>query len=89
MLIHSIELCNKLGLHTRASMQLINTAGRFASDIRIGYKEQWVDAKDILSVMALGARYQSSIEIKAMGEDEAEAIAALITLVQNRFGEDE
>lgn len=89
MQLQSIQIINKLGLHARASMALINTAGQFASDIRIGYQNRWVDAKDILQVMALGASCGTIIEIKTMGEDENEAMLALVSLVQSRFGESE
>lgn len=85
----SIKIINKLGLHARASMALINTASQFSSDIRISYQNRWVDAKDILQVMALGASCGATIEIKAMGDDEDAALQAVIKLIQSRFGESE
>jgi phosphotransferase system HPr (HPr) family protein len=40
-----------------------------------------VDAKSLLSVLALGARRGTSLRLRAEGEDAAAAIAALTTTI--------
>ena len=46
-----------------------------------------VNAKSILSVLTLGANQGARIFIEATGDREAEALKALVELVNNNFGE--
>jgi phosphocarrier protein HPr len=89
MLKKKLTILNKLGLHARASMKLINIANRFQSEITIHYEDYEVDAKDILGVMTLGASQGTEIELIISGEDEAAALEKISELIQNRFGEGE
>jgi len=89
MRIEKIIIQNKLGLHARASMKLINVAGRFQSDIFIQHDKIKTDAKDILNVMSLAANKGTEIEIITEGPDEDQAMDAIIALIKDRFGEEE
>jgi phosphocarrier protein HPr len=89
MIKKNITLCNKLGLHARASMKLINTAERFSSNITILYKNREVDATDIMALMALTAPCGTALEFCVKGDDENNAMTAIETLIINRFGENE
>jgi phosphocarrier protein len=84
-----ILIINKLGLHARASTKLTQTASQFKSDIWIERNGRRVNAKSIMGVMMLAASKGSSVSLEATGEDEAVAMEALITLINNRFGEPE
>lgn len=88
MIRKTITLINKLGLHARAAMKLINTASRYQSSVLVGFNKREVDAKDIICVMVLGAACGSDIDLIADGPDEQEAITALEELINNRFGEE-
>ncbi|MBS0350024.1 MAG: HPr family phosphocarrier protein [Proteobacteria bacterium] len=87
MLIKKLIILNKLGLHARASMKLINLAARFQSSVVIRYQEYEADAKDIINVMALGAAQGSEIELITSGADENSAMEKISELINNRFGE--
>jgi phosphocarrier protein HPr len=89
MLKKKLSVTNKLGLHARASMKLINLACRFESDIYLQIAENKADAKDILAVMSLGAAKGAEIEISVSGADEEEALNKISELFLNRFGESE
>jgi phosphocarrier protein len=84
-----ILIINKLGLHARASTKLTQTASQFKSDIWIERNSRRVNAKSIMGVMMLAASKGSTVSLEATGEDEAVAMEALITLINNRFGEPE
>jgi phosphocarrier protein HPr len=84
-----IEIINKLGLHARASSKLTQTASQFKSEIWIEKNERKVNAKSIMGVMMLAAGKGSVIGLQADGADEAEAIAALVALINDYFGEGE
>lgn len=89
MLKKTIVIKNKLGLHARASMKLINVAGRFESDVIIKYGNAEVNAKSIMNVMALAASKGAEIQLFTNGPDEQEAMDAVSELIENRFDEDE
>lgn len=89
MLDLKITIINKLGLHARAAAKLINTTTRFSSDIRILKEGREVDGKSIMSVMMLAASKGTELTITANGTDQADAITAIATLINNRFDEEE
>jgi phosphocarrier protein len=84
-----VEIVNKLGLHARASAKLTQTAARFASDVWVSRNGRRVNAKSIMGVMMLAAGKGSRIAIETAGADAEEALAALVTLIENRFDEGE
>lgn len=83
----TITLHNGLGLHARPASLFVQTANRFPADIRVEKDGREVSAKGILGLLSLGAKQGSTITIKAVGEQEAEAVTALADLVE--FGFDE
>ena len=83
------DIINKLGLHARAAAKLTQLAGRFKSDIWLSRNGQRVNAKSIMGVMMLAASKGSSIRVETSGEDENEALQALLDLIGNCFGEGE
>lgn len=89
MIRQEIEIINKLGLHARASTKLTQIAAQFASQIWIGRNNRRVNAKSIMGVMMLAASKGSKVTLEADGEDETAAMAALVALINDRFGEGE
>ncbi|MCH9644932.1 MAG: HPr family phosphocarrier protein [Gammaproteobacteria bacterium] len=89
MISQKIKIRNKLGLHARAAMKLIDLAGRYQSHIDICFADKIADAKDILNVMTLGASIGSEIQLQVDGSDEKQAMKALCDLINDRFGEPE
>lgn len=48
-----------------------------------------INAKSIMGVMMLAAGKGSTVSIETSGPDEAEAMAALLALIADHFGEGE
>lgn len=84
-----VEIINKLGLHARASTKMTQTASQFKSEIWLERNNRRVNAKSIMGVMMLAASKGSKVAVEASGPDEAEALEALVALINNRFGEPE
>jgi phosphocarrier protein len=84
-----VEIVNKLGLHARASAKLTQTASRFAAEVWLSRNGRRVNAKSIMGVMMLAAGKGSRIAIETDGSDADEALAALVSLIEDRFGEGE
>jgi phosphocarrier protein len=78
-----------LGLHARASAKLTKIAGAFPCQVWVSKGERRVNAKSIMGVMMLAAGIGSEIEIETDGEQEAQAMEALLGLLADKFGEGE
>lgn len=87
MIRTTLTISNRLGLHARASAKLTKLAGGFASDLHLARNGRRVNAKSIMGVMMLAAGPGSEVELEADGADEADAVAAIRALVDDRFGE--
>ena len=88
MIRHQITIQNKLGLHTRAAAKLVDIAKKYASHIELIYRDRVVDAKSIMGVITLGAQKDNILDVIITGQDEQEALNAIIKLVNDKFGED-
>jgi Phosphotransferase System HPr (HPr) Family len=69
---------NKVGLHARPASLFVKKAKEYSSKISIAANGEEVDGKSMLSVLTLGAVKGTLIVIKADGDDEKEAVDALI-----------
>ena len=82
-------ISNKLGLHARASAKLTKLAGSFPCEVWIAKGERRVNAKSIMGVMMLAAGIGSEVELETHGDQEQEAMDALLALIADKFGEGE
>ena len=89
MLLQDALIINKLGLHARASAKLTQLASSFKSEVMLSRNNRRVNAKSIMGVMMLAAAKGTTISIETDGADEAEAMRALVALINNYFGEGE
>ncbi len=83
----TVQIINKHGLHARPAAEIVKTAGKFQSEITIVREDLEVNGKSIMGVMMLAAECGATITLKATGPDEAEAVEALVALVEAKFGE--
>ena len=84
---------NNVGLHARPASLFVQEAAKYTSDINVycqdpeTKEDRNANAKSILSVLTLGVFQGTEITITATGEDEEKAVAALVALVKDNFGE--
>jgi phosphocarrier protein len=83
----TITVINKLGLHARASAKLTKLAGSVPCRVWISRGERRVNDKSIMGVMMLAAGMGTDIEIETVGDQEKEALDALLALINDKFGE--
>ena len=76
-----VTLPDDVDLHARPAANFVRTAMRFSAKVSLGVGDREVDAKSLLSVLALGARRGTSLRLCAEGEDAATAVSALATTV--------
>ena len=89
MLQQDAVIINKLGLHARASAKLTQLASGYNCEVMLSRNNRRVNAKSIMGVMMLAAAKGTTIRIETDGADEAEAMQALLALINNHFGEGE
>ncbi len=89
MIRREVEIVNKLGLHARAAAKLVTEASRFDCEVQLWKAEQQVNGKSIMGVMMLAAGQGSRLLLVTDGADEEAAMAALVHLIGDRFGEPE
>lgn len=73
------------GIHARPAGQLVKMAGEYPCKVTIAKDGREVDAKRIMGVMSLGAKQGHVVTIKADGEKEDEAIAALESFMKENL----
>jgi len=90
MIRELVEVRNRLGLHARAAAQLVQTASRFSSDIRLSREgcQPSTDSKSILQILMMAAAQGTRLVVSIEGKDEREAGETLRRLFENKFGEE-
>lgn len=83
-----VQMRNKRGLHARASAKFVTTASQFDAAIEVTKDGSSVCGTSIMGLMMLAAALGDEIEISASGIGEDLALAALVQLVEDKFGED-
>lgn len=85
----SFTICNRRGLHARASAKFVKCAETFQSEITVSKDGQTVGGTSIMGLMMLAAAPGCRIDVSACGPDAGEALDALAILVEGGFGEDD
>lgn len=61
--------------------QIVQTACAYKSVINFEVNDKHVNAKSIMGVMALASQNASEFRVSADGEDEADAVKAMVQLI--------
>lgn len=87
----TLEVTSRLGLHARAAANLVRVAERFRSKLTLRRPEGGpeADAKSILDILTLAASYGTRLKLVAIGDDENEALEAIVGLFSRAFDENE
>ncbi len=87
-LCQRVTICNKKGLHARASARFVRTAECYDAEVSVVKDGISVDASSIMGLMMLGAGPGSTVFITARGTQAREALESLVDLVNCGFDED-
>lgn len=88
-IVRVLEICNKKGLHARASAKFVQTVERFDADVKVTRGGETVGGNSIMGLMMLGAGPGSTITVQASGKDAESVIDAIESLIGGRFDEDD
>jgi phosphocarrier protein HPr len=88
-IVRVLEICNKRGLHARASAKFVQTVEKFDAEVWVTRGTETVGGTSIMGLMMLAAGPGATITVEASGADAAQVIEALAALVSGRFTEQE
>ena len=81
MIERQIAIGHRMGLHARAAAKLVQLTRRYESEItlhrNVSGDQREADARSILSLLLLAAGHGSTVEVRANGKDEAEAVECI------------
>lgn len=81
----TFKILNEEGMHARPAGAFVKVASGFKSAVTISANGMTKNAKSIMGIMSLGLQKDSEIRITTTGEDEAELMQSLETLINNKF----
>jgi phosphocarrier protein HPr len=87
--VRVLTICNRKGLHARASARFVQTVEKFDAEVRVMRGGEVVGGTSIMGLMMLAAAPGTKITVEATGKEAAEVIEALAALIDSRFGETE
>jgi phosphocarrier protein len=86
----TVTIANQRGLHARASAKFVNAVANLPPEVCVKVSKDGFTAAggSILGLMMLGAARGDAIEIAVTGDGAEAALAKLVGLVVDGFGED-
>lgn len=88
-----VTLRNKRGMHARAAAKFASAAQEFNAEIKVTSHnevcQETVIGDSIMELLLLGSACGEDISISARGSDAEQALATLVNIVENLFGEGE
>ena len=88
MIERMVTIKNRAGIHARPAALLVQTASRYKSKIFIEKEQDRINGKSIMGIITLGAGYDTILKLIVEGEDEGDAVDALVRLFDSKFEED-
>ncbi len=83
-----VLITNRRGLHARASAKFVTIASSLPAQITVAKDGSEVTGTSIMGLMMLGAAMGDSIVISAAGDGAEESLGKLVSLVEDKFGEE-
>ena len=87
MVSQKVVIKNPTGLHLRPAGNLCKEAMQFKSLITFSFRETTANAKSVLSVLGACVKCGDEITLTCNGEDEEEAMKALVAAIESGLGE--
>lgn len=87
MVSQEIKVTNPTGLHMRPAAYFVKGITPFKSEVRIHYDDKVINGKSLMVMMSAAIKSGSDIVVECEGEDEAEALAKAIEMIESGLGE--
>ncbi len=87
MVSQQLTLTNPQGFHMRPASVFASAMGKYKSSVTIKFNGSDYNAKSLLNIIAACIKCGSEIEVICSGEDENEALAEAVELIEGGLGE--
>lgn len=87
MIKKKVTITNPTGLHLRPAGIFCNMASRYHCKVTFEYDNISANAKSVLSVLGACIKKGDEIELTCEGEDEEEAMRAMVEAIEGGLGE--
>jgi len=87
MIMRTVQIVNRKGLHARASAKLAKLAADLPTTVTIEHESETADARSIMDLLCLGAAIGSSLTLSAQGDGAEQALDRVAALIMDGFGE--
>ena len=87
MVSQKVKIKNPTGLHLRPAGILCQEAMQYKSLVTFHYRGNTANAKSVLSVLGACIKFGDEIEFVCEGDDEDEALKAMVEAVESGLGE--
>lgn len=86
----TVTIVNKRGLHARASAKFVGAVAALPDTVKVSVAKDANEAAggSILGLMMLGAAKGNTVDLIVSGEGSEAALAQLVALVEDGFGEE-
>ncbi|WED26378.1 HPr family phosphocarrier protein [Vibrio sp. DW001] len=86
----TVLIQNRLGLHARAAVKLVELAQSYDADISVSNEEnKEMSADSVMGLIMLESSQGQYVTISARGSDASIALDAVCELIESKFEEDE
>jgi phosphocarrier protein len=83
----TVTISNRAGVHLRPAAVLVQAAQEFSSNIYLEKGRDRINAKSVIGIIGLKATYGMELKIIAEGEDEEQAVQAIVSIFDSKFEE--
>ena len=87
MVSQKIRIINPTGLHLRPAGNLCKEAMKYKCKVTFNYGNNIANAKSVLSVLGACIKSGDEITLVCEGDDEKEALSALVAFIESGVGE--
>ncbi len=87
MVSANVKVINPQGLHMRPAQLFVSAMAPFKCEVTILFGNKPINGKSIMNLMASCIKQGSEIEIRCDGENEQEALAKAVELVESGLGD--
>lgn len=81
MVEKEVVVVPEAGIHARPISNIVKAAEGFSSDVVVAKGEREANAKSIMKLLTLGAKQGDTVLVRADGEDEEAALAAVVEII--------
>jgi len=86
----TVLIQNRLGLHARAAVKLVELAQSFVATLTIENQEgKIVTADSVMGLLMLESAQGQNVTIHSEGQQAKESLEAVCALIEHKFDEDE